>query len=168
MRGSFWKWWHCVEFLFQIFLQLSRLSFSNFWIIIYYFSMTFWTSLTRQCINVWSVFNVRPSVYPLSPHTETDIEFRGCDSAIEVCCMLWWRVNLKCLGPRLTTCVNPLTWHKHVQVGHIPDAIVCQLSVVFVQHLHDLSPQSVLNLRMQRKFVESVTHCSGRRFERAY
>ena len=61
-----------------------------------------------------------------------------------------------------------LTWHNPVQVRHILHATICQFTAVFAQHLHDLRPHTLLNLRMQRKLVESETQCTSRRLVSCY
>jgi len=59
--------------------------------------------------------------------------------------------------------LNPswfLTWHNSVQVQHLLDAIICQFTVVFAQHLQDLRPQTLLNLRMKCKLVQGESQCT--------
>jgi len=73
-------------------------------------------------------------------------------------------INLKLLL-NLALC---LTWHNSVQVQHILHAIICQYTVVFVQHLHNLRPQAMLNLRMQCKLVQGESHCISRSLVACY
>jgi len=55
-----------------------------------------------------------------------------------------------------------LTWHNSVQVRHIVDAIVCQFTVAFAQHLQDLRPQSLLYLRKPCQLVQGETQSTTR------
>jgi len=67
--------------------------------------------------------------------------------------------------------LNPswfLTWHNSVQVHHFLDAIICQFTVVFLQHLQNLRPQTLLNLRMKCKFVQGERQCTSRSLVSCY
>jgi len=56
-----------------------------------------------------------------------------------------------------------LTWHNSVQIRHLLNAVIYQLTVVLAQYLQDIRPQTLLNLRMKCKLVQDQTQSTTRR-----